>query len=214
MKAVLRSLFGENLKNLFFLNMLTVLGSLPVVTIGTAAATMDSLMVRLTEGEFIPRLAHEYWITYRRLLKKTVPATLLCLVYFAAMLWCMSVSRQLKTGGTGLYLISWFFAGAAALIAVWWFFILGTVNLSFQDSLWNALCLSFGRFPQSLAAGLIIWGMLYAAVLLYPASLAPYFVLFLAGAQAIGLAFLWKPMETLVLNRYERLDEEEETTEI
>ena len=74
--------------------------------------------------------------------------------------------------------------------------------------MWNALCLAIGRLPRSLASAVCVFGLAYAAFLLYPYSLLFVVVILPVTMSVLSLTFLWDPLDELV---FENCTDEQES---
>lgn len=86
--------------------------------------------------------------------------------------------------------------------------ILASVQMPFSQAMWNALCLAIGRLPRSLASAVCVFGLAYAAFLLYPYSLLFVVVILPVTMSVLSLTFLWDPLDELV---FENCTDEQES---
>ena len=96
----------------------------------------------------------------------------------------------------------------ACIVSVCAVTILASVQMPFSQAMWNALCLAIGRLPRSLASAVCVFGLAYAAFLLYPYSLLFVVVILPVTMSVLSLTFLWDPLDELV---FENCTDEQES---
>jgi uncharacterized membrane protein YesL len=99
--------FLGRLGDIIILNLIFVVTSLPVITIGTALSALYAVAMKLARGED-PSILKEYMKAFKRNMK---PATIMMLVISIGMIVVTLFTSRTFVIGT----IAWFFAGFAVM---------------------------------------------------------------------------------------------------
>lgn len=141
-----------------------------------------------------------YWSVLKRKFWQGIAFECLLAAYGLMLLWSFSMAEMLEKGAIALMAVSLSVGFAAAMVSVCLCLILAGVQMKFRTALWNAVCLAFGRMPRAALATVLTYGIVYAFILLYPASILPYLVLFLSSTAALSLAVMWPAYQKYVLD--------------
>ena len=172
MKYVLKRLFGEEFNNLLLLNLLTVGLCIPVVTAGPAILAMKGTLVKILDDRCDLRRIHEFWGLFKKKFWKGLLFEVLFILYGMMLLWCKSLADNVGgSAGRPLRYAAALGGLLACIVSVCAVTILASVQMPVSQAMWNALCLAIGRLPRSLASAVCVFGLAYAAFLLYPYSL-------------------------------------------
>ena len=203
MKAVARRLFGEEFNNLLFMNLISAVLCLPVVTAGPALLAMKGVLIKVMNGDCDLNRLTEYFRIFKKKFWKGLFFELLFGAYVFLLLYSYSLAGTLKGGGDFLALWCIGMGVLAALVSCGILTVLAGTELSFGEALWQGILLSFGYFPRTLMAAACVYGILVICYLLYPMSLVPLIMILMAVASALSLVFLWDPLEAQYLSSTE-----------
>lgn len=200
MRYVLKRLFGEELTNLLLLNLLTAAFCLPVITAGPAVLALNGTLIKIVDNRCDLNRIKEFWGLFK---KKFLPGVLMELIvaaYAGLLIWCASLVRILERGGKILLILIMLAGLLAAVVSVCLSKILACVQGRFGENFWNAVCMALGCLPRALLAAAFVYGLGYAAVLLYPISILLYAIAMLSVMATLSLSALWPPLQELVLD--------------
>ena len=187
--------FMDLLGDLVLLNLLFILCSIPIFTIGTAFTALLDVELKLANGEG-PAIISTYFASFRRNFVRTTPAFLLLVLSGAILIFDIAVAAPsypgilggvILTGGVA-FLVPWLFA------AVYLFPLLLLEKNRLIPTARRALLLSAQKLPLTLALTAIVlmpflvaYGM--TALFLY---ILPFFavVLIAAGTYAMTRIYM------------------------
>ena len=198
---VLKRLFGEEFNNLLILNLITAALFVPVITIGPAILALKGTLIKIMDGRCMLSRVQEYKGLLKKKFWKGILLEGLFTLYALLILWCKTLSDQIGEAGRPLLYVAVLAGTLAALVSVCVASILSCVQMPFGRALWNGVCLALGRLPRAAGSAVCAFGLTYAAVMFYPYSLLFCVVLLISTASVLSLAFLWDPLEELVLDR-------------
>lgn len=208
---VLKRLFGEEFNNLLVLNLITAALFVPIITIGPAILALKGTLIKAMDGRCALSRVQEYKSLFKKKFWRGVLLEVLFALYALVILWCKTLSDQIGQAGRPLLYVAVLAGALAALVSVCTASILSCVQMPFTQALWNGVCLALGRLPRAVGSAVCVFGLTYAAVMFYPYSLLFCVVILLSTASVLSLAFLWDPLEDLVLDRCD--DPESDATE-
>lgn len=196
---LLKRLFVEEWSTLLVVNLLAVLVSLPLVTIGPALLAMNGVLTRLVDDRFAGSTKDVFLSVFKQKFWRGIQLEAAAVVYILAMLWCVAVADKLE--GMGQTLMNgtlWISLFLAAITSVHLVPLLSDSDTPFFQALWDSLLLAFARLPQTILAAVCVYGLLYGFWLLYPISIVPYAMIVLAAAAALSTAFTWPSIDELI----------------
>lgn len=196
----MKRLFREEFNNLLFMNLLTAVLCLPVVTIGPALLALNGTLVKIVDERCQLDRVKEYFSLLKSKFWQGVLFELLFAGYAFILLWSQSLALQLNEGGDFVLILTFIMTILAAVVSVCVFFILSSVRIPFTHALWNGLLLAIGRFPRAALSALCVYGMLYLGMLLYPVSVLPVIVIMLSVTAVLSLGCIWPALDELVLS--------------
>lgn len=211
MKQVIKRLFGEEFNNLLFMNVITALLCIPIVTIGPALLALTGTLVKVMDGRCQYKRVKEYFALFKKKFWKGILFELVVAVYGFLIVWCASLAAELGSKGTVLGLVAMVFGVLAAIISVVFCILLASTEMPFLQTLWNAVFFTLGRFPRSLLSALCVWGVVIVAYLFYPISVVFLIVICISATSVLSLAAIWPALDELVLSCYEEEPEEAES---
>ena len=182
----------SDLSSLVFLNILTALCCIPVVTAGAALAAMHYVIMEMIE-ERGGSLAPEFWKRFKENLKNATPVWLILL---AAVLFLWADYRIISGGQMGLpkAMLIPIYAGMFVLAAIYVYVIPLTAKFVFttRAAFKNAAILAAAYFPRTIAMVLISAAVPY---LLFNATrLLPLFFLLGLSLPAYLCALVYMPI--------------------
>ena len=193
MKSTARRLFGEEFNNLLFMNLISAVLCLPVITAGPAILAMKGVLMKVMGGTCGLNRLGEYFQLWKRKFLRGLLFELLAGAYVFLLLYSYSLSDVLKSGGRFVAVLCIGMGFAAAVVSCWIVTLLAGTDLPFGEALWQGVLMSLAYLPRSLAAAGCVYGILLTVYLLYPLSLVPLAVILLAVASVLSLVFLWEP---------------------
>lgn len=210
MRAVMKRLFGEEFNNLLFMNLLTAALCVPIITAGPALMALMGTLIKIVDNRCELNRLKEYKALFKKKFFKGVLFEAVVLLYGAAILWCFSLADALGEGGTVLRVATLAVGFIACVVSVPVWLILAGVEMPFGAAFWNGVCFALGRFPLAAMSALWVYGVVLAAVLFYPVSLAFVVMILISAMAVIALAILWPAYGPLVLEACEERRELEE----
>ena len=196
---VMRAL--TDLSTLVFLNVLTVLCCIPVVTAGAALAAMHYVIMEMIEARG-GSLAPEYIKRFRENLKNATPVWLILL---AAAVFLYADYRIISGGQMGLpkAMLIPIYAGMFVLAAVYVYVIPLTAKFVYSTgaAFKNAAILAAAYFPRTLLMVLIT--AVVPALLFNVTRLLPLFFLLALSLPAYFCALLYMPVFEKMMGKKE-----------
>ena len=206
----MKNLFGQDgpvmsaltdLSTLVFLNILTVLCCIPVVTAGAALAAMHYVIMEMIEARG-GSLAPEYIKRFRENLKNATPVWLILL---AAAVFLYADYRIISGGQMGLpkAMLIPIYAGMFVLAAVYVYVIPLTAKFVYSTgaAFKNAAILAAAYFPRTILMVMISAAM--PALLYNVTRLLPLFFLLALSLPAYFCALLYMPVFEKMIGKKE-----------
>lgn len=170
--------FLSRLADLIWLNLLTLLASLPIVTAGAALTALHYVTIQMVRKED-GYLTRSFWKSFRRNFLQATAMWLLMLFLLAA-------------AGADFYLLSGMEGGAAFLLriglcvvlcfflcgSVYWFALLSKFDNSVPNTIRNACLIGVLHFPKSICI-LVLYGAFLVLYGLFALRILP--LIFLLG---------------------------------
>lgn len=210
MFAHIKRLFGEEFNSLLFMNLLTAVFMLPIVTIVPALLALNGTLIKILDGTCQLNRLREYRSLFKKKFWRGVLLEGIFVLYGAMILWCLSLASTLGERGTVLWCVSVLMAFLATLSGLCACQILASTESTVFSALWNGICLALGRFPRAFLAAVCTFGILIVCYLLYPVSILPLAVLLLSVMAALSVSALFDTLQELVLEPAEHLSEQQE----
>ena len=184
--------YGGKLWDMMWLNILCILSSLPIITIGAAQTALHYVMLKIVRDEetaITKAYFHSFWMNLRQ-------AIVLELI-FAVILYLMAVSFRLITGmqtfsGRILFVIAAIFSAVLAGTSLW----SGVVLSRYQGTVFQTIKLGWLMcmgHPIRTILMIFIEVIPIVCVLLQPALVFPMVVLGFT-LPGLGLALLYHPV--------------------
>jgi uncharacterized membrane protein YesL len=187
---VMRAL--TDLSTLVFLNVLTVLFCIPVVTAGASLAAMHYVIMEMIEERGGPLLS-EFWKRFKENLKNATP---IWLILLAAALFLFADYRIISSGQAGLprAMLIPIYAAAFVLAALYVYVIPLTARFVYRTgaAFKNAGILAIAYFPRTLL--MIFISVVVPNLLLNVTRLMPLFFLLGFSLPAYFCALAYMPI--------------------
>jgi uncharacterized membrane protein YesL len=187
---VMRAL--TDLSTLVFLNVLTVLFCIPVVTAGASLAAMHYVIMEIIEERGGPLLS-EFWKRFKENLKNATP---IWLILLAAALFLFADYRIISSGQAGLprAMLIPIYAAAFVLAALYVYVIPLTARFVYRTgaAFKNAGILAIAYFPRTLL--MIFISVVVPNLLLNVTRLMPLFFLLGFSLPAYFCALAYMPI--------------------
>jgi uncharacterized membrane protein YesL len=187
---VMRAL--TDLSTLVFLNVLTVLFCIPVVTAGASLAAMHYVIMEIIEERGGPLLS-EFWKRFKENLKNATP---IWLILLAAALFLFADYRIISSGQAGLprAMLIPIYAAAFVLAALYVYVIPLTARFVYRTgaAFKNAGILAIAYFPRTLL--MIFISVVVPYLLLNVTRLMPLFFLLGFSLPAYFCALTYMPI--------------------
>ncbi len=166
----------SDLTTLIFLNLLTLVLSIPVITAGAAYTSMHFCIIKMAEGD--AGIFRTYWKQFKNNLRDVTPLWLIMLLIglFIAFDYWMFYSRNTGVGSIVFVLVT-LLAIVYLGIFVWIFPLSARFSYSVGAALHNAAILAIAKFPRTLV--MMVITAAFPVLLLLNMSLYP--VLFFCG---------------------------------
>lgn len=200
MIASIKRLFTEEFNNLLFMNLLTALLCLPVITIGPALMALNGTLIKILDDRCPVDVLREYRKTFRDKFFVGIVYELLFAAYVFLLLWAQSLGVALGENGEFVLVLTAVVGIAAAMVSVTTLQIAAGVRQPFTHSLWNGILLAMGRFPQTLLSTLCVYGMAALGYALYPISLVPVIVIMISATAVLSIGCLWPAYKANILD--------------
>lgn len=203
----LNSLFSRKMTKLFdlcLLNVLCIITSLPVITMGASFTALYTVLMAMSKDEEGP-VTRMYINVFKSNFKKSSLAGVILLLIVAVLIvdleiWNASGSEQKPMFVTATFVLLAFVAMAAG----WLFPLLAKFENSLKNMYKNAFLFAMKYFPVSLSMGVVTIG--------YTMLLMEYFFTLWMPALFIGIIILAYPWSFYVRSRFEKYLEDLETT--
>lgn len=190
--------FLNKMTDLFFLSLLAVIFSLPIITAGGALCGFYYGAMRLYENTD-GGVWSDFWYGFRSGLRKATPIWLLQLLVMAVLLLNLWISLHLTSMlALGLTALSAVALGMVLIVSFFAFPIASRYTFGLGKILKDAMSISIGFFPHGLAL-LVIAGFCVAAAVRFP--LVAVFVPAVAGYQ-VARVNVW------IFGKFERNEED------
>lgn len=194
-------LIFHNFFDLVMLNLLFVLTSLPLFTVGASLAALNKMTLRMVQDE-PTSFCKEYFHYFKKFFKDGVISGLVFAAATGLSLTAFILYFDWAKQSVLLYalaLIALIFFILSIMTALFYFPMLSCVDLKKTQLLKNALLLSIGYIGRSLPC-LSVFTVFFVAI----AALFPYSVPFIAlgpiSVTALAACYAsWKPIQTKIL---------------
>ena len=203
----------SDLSTLVFLNILTLLFSIPIVTAGAALAAMHYVIIEMIE-ERGGGLPGEYWKRFKENLKNATPVWLILL---AAVLFLYADYRLIGGGQLGLprVMLIPIYAGLFVVAAIYVYVIPLTARFVYSTgaAFKNAAILAVAYFPRTII--MIAFSAVIPFLLFNVTRLLPLFFLLGISLPAYCCALAYEPVFKKMIGEKEEeerpwvLDEDE-----
>lgn len=203
----------SDLSTLVFLNILTLLFSIPIVTAGAALAAMHYVIIEMIE-ERGGGLPGEYWKRFKENLKNATPVWLILL---AAVLFLYADYRLIGGGQLGLprVMLIPIYAGLFVVAAIYVYVIPLTARFVYSTgaAFKNAAILAVAYFPRTII--MIAFSAVIPFLLFNVTRLLPLFFLLGISLPAYFCALAYEPVFKKMIGEKEEeerpwvLDEDE-----
>ena len=203
----------SDLSTLVFLNILTLLFSIPIVTAGAALASMHYVIIEMIE-ERGGGLPGEYWKRFKENLKNATPVWLILL---AAVLFLYADYRLIGGGQLGLprVMLIPIYAGLFVVAAIYVYVIPLTARFVYSTgaAFKNAAILAVAYFPRTII--MIAFSAVIPFLLFNVTRLLPLFFLLGISLPAYFCALAYEPVFKKMIGEKEEeerpwvLDEDE-----
>ena len=203
----------SDLSTLVFLNILTLIFSIPIVTAGAALAAMHSVIIEMIE-ERGGGLPGEYWKRFKENLKNATPVWLILL---AAVLFLYADYRLIGGGQLGLprVMLIPIYAGLFVVAAIYVYVIPLTARFVYSTgaAFKNAAILAVAYFPRTII--MIAFSAVIPFLLFNVTRLLPLFFLLGISLPAYFCALAYEPVFKKMIGEKEEeerpwvLDEDE-----
>ena len=181
----------SDLSTLVFLNILTLIFSIPIVTAGAALAAMHYVIIEMIE-ERGGGLPGEYWKRFKENLKNATPVWLILL---AAVLFLYADYRLIGGGQLGLprVMLIPIYAGLFVVAAIYVYVIPLTARFVYSTgaAFKNAAILAVAYFPRTII--MIAFSAVIPFLLLNVTRLLPLFFLLGISLPAYFCALAYEP---------------------
>ena len=203
----------QSLLSLILLNLLFIVGCVPVLTIGTSLLALMELSIDRARygGEVFP-VFKEFWQAYKRHLGRGIPLTIALVLVFGSLfldyLWL--------AGGTTLFQGLFGLLGAVTvilcMILVYYIPLLSSGNYRLWDGVIEAFFASFSHWARSLPTALALVALVVLCLLIPNLYLALLPVMIVIGFALMGMALAAIVESTLpdAENDDEEYEEEDE----
>lgn len=199
---VMRAL--SDLSTLVFLNILTLLFCIPVVTAGAALAAMHYIAIEMIE-ERGGGLLQEYWKRFKENLKNATP---IWLILLAAAMFLYADYRIIDSGMAGLprWMLVPIYAGAFVAAAIYVYVIPLTARFVYSTgaAFKNAAILAAAYFPRTIVMVVVTVAIPY--LLFNVTRLLPLFFLLGISFPAYLCALMYTPIFEKMIGKAEDED--------
>ncbi len=179
--------------DLFILNVLWLVGCIPIVTIGVSTASMYHCCIKCVRRDR-SQVGKEFWKAYKMNFKQGVLGTLICAVLIYLVLVLYSFASTLIAAGASSFRDTVFVLGmmvftiiVASFCSIF-FPVLSRFSMSFAQLLKLTFFMSFRYFIRGAAAGIITFVLFYAVLGNY------MMVLFIPAPVSLLFTFFFEPM--------------------
>lgn len=174
------------LSDIVFCNIMFVLFSLPIFTIGASASALFSCMQKLIEDKEDDLVARDFWRAFKVNFVQATVIWLLCLTVIVILaVFFIVVNAMLDVLGR-LYLLPFFL-----IVFLFWcgfqyvFAIQARYKLRIRDTIKNAWLLSIGALPWTICAILLTLGALFLTFRMMSLDMC----LFIWAVMGFGIVF-------------------------
>lgn len=195
----LNSLFSRKMTKLFdlcLLNVLCIITSIPIVTMGASLTALYTVLLAMSRDEEGP-VTRMYINAFRNNIKKSTVAGMILTVVVAVLIadieiWNVSQSELKPMFVTATFVLLAF----TAMTANWLFPLLAKFDNTVKSMFKNALLFALKYFPVSLSMGIVTIG--------YTMVLMEYFFTLWMPAIFLGIVILAYPWSFYVRSRFEK----------
>lgn len=193
----------HNFMTLVIANLLFVLGSLGVVTIGPSLAALHYICGQLAAGRPPVYLWREFWQAFKENFVKGLLAELVFVAYSFVLWWALRLLEENGYVGFPLYLLLMIVTLFFLMCYSWVFPQIAMLDIPLGACFINAVSLALVRPLHALGAALISAGLVVGAFFLLPATLMVYIVLLFAVAALVKASFVWPVLERFLIKNDE-----------
>ena len=179
--------------DLFILNVLWIIGCLPIVTIGVSTASMYHCCIKCVRRDR-SQTGKEFWKAYKMNFKQGILGTLLCAVLIYLVLVLYNSTSTLIESGASTFRDTVFVLGMLVFtllvtsFCTIFFPALSRFSMKFGQLLKLTFFMSLRHFLRSAVAGAIVFVLFYAVLGNY------MMVLFLPAPLALLFTFFFEPV--------------------
>lgn len=199
MKTAIKRLFGEEFNNLLFLNLLTVLFCLPVVTIGPTLLALNGTLIAILDGSCSVSRTAMFKRLFREKLGQGVLMEIAFAAYGFALALAVAMADALPYSGI-LYVVIGFAGMFFLMVSLCVTMILAATDSSFIQAVSKGVLMMLGRLPQVLLGTAAVYGGLFVDYLFYPISVVPVTVIGISAIAALAVGILWPAVYELFLS--------------
>jgi uncharacterized membrane protein YesL len=176
---------------LIILNLMFVVCSIPVVTIGASLAALNRVCSQMADGQPMLYVAKEFWDAFRQNFKQGLAAGAVAAVYLGALYYAFRVLDFVRSTSLILRVILLVAAVVFAMVALYVFPQIGMLRLTLRQIFNNAVRLTLLRLGPSLCAVLLGGAVLLGPLWFWPMSLLLYLVLLVSLSALICCSITW-----------------------
>lgn len=166
--------------DLIMLNLIFVILSLPIITIGANLTAMYAVTMQLSQKNAIP-VYKRFFQKFRENLKESTIWWLFLVVIAAVLLLDLELITGIPSLQKFLVPSIYFFIGLLVVYLTFLFPLIGKFQNSFKERLQNTFLIAIGYFPFTILLVLLSYGPMLAAVLWIPGiyGILLYYYLFI-----------------------------------
>lgn len=183
------------------LNILFIIYSIPIITIGPAFGAMTSITMSMVQGKHI-FIFSDFHEAFKANWKQSLICGLLNSMVFILLNISVPFYFKLSQDNYMFFFIFFFLLFISLLFALTWLYIyplLTTVSLSIKDVFKNAFLLSIACFKNTLLGSLICWAILLINIILFPFSF-PFILIFTFGFLSFIVSFTtWSGIQKYII---------------
>lgn len=194
-------LFISRFWDMLKLNILFIIYSIPIVTIGPAFGAMTSITMSMIQNKHI-----FIFSDFHKAFKANWKQSLICSLISSILIILLNISIpfyfKLAQGNSIFYAVSFFSIFLTVLLGLAWIYIyplLTTVSLSVKDIFKNAILLSIVCFKSTILGALIYWTILIINIVLFPLSLPIILFLTLSLLSFISSFTTWSGIKKYII---------------
>lgn len=197
----LKRLFWEDWKKLLLLNVLTVICSLPVVTIGPAILALNGTLIRMIDDRCGLSIVNEFATIFKAKFWRGIIFEALTASYVFFVIWGIAAA-DVMDGTIQSVMVICLIATIvlSSMVSVYLVPLLADSKIAFANAVWTAVGVAIARLPKTLLAIFGAYGVILVFMTLYPISLLLYAVALLSTSAAIMVSVVWPVLEELLFS--------------